>query len=115
MNEKICIQVRTSTSYEAVDMFKYLYEHFLKDEKFAYAEIFYNKRLGLYLDSKDSENWPLQIFTMSGIRISVFSVTAGYGGSGPMDMKAILDKCGFKDTDQVLTSNGDIVHLKLYP
>ena len=56
---------------------------------------------------KDVENYPLileGVFGPSSVNIHVYSVTAGYGGTGPHAMVSILKAAGFNfDESDILT------------
>lgn len=96
----INILIKENTSYGSVKAFKNLMSNF-KNVEFVKAEVRYDKR-HLLDESDPPENWPLQLYTTNNMKISVYNVTAGYGGTGPHDMKEILDLCGFIDTHNVL-------------
>lgn len=112
-NEKIHIVIKGGTSDEAVKLFKDLLNNFIKNEDIMRAEISYCKSEGLVSMDSDPKTWPLQIYTSNDILISVYNVTAGYGGSGPHAMKEILELSGFepKYTKKVLSSKEDKINL----
>ena len=71
------------------------------------ARISYNLSRGLPR-IEDSDEYPLILEGRMGIysaNIHVYSVTAGYGGSGPHAMVNILKTAGFNfDTEDILSS-----------
>jgi len=114
MSKKMQLLIKTSTSDEAVEQFKYIYDSFLKkNEMFEKAEVRYDKLVGIPGDVISSTFWPLQIYT-TNMQISVYCLSAGYGGSGPTDLKKILDMVGFKWTDRVLHSERNFVCFDFY-
>ena len=97
------IIIDANTSYEAEFSTKAL----LKGGFVAQvARISYNIGHGLP-DFGDEENYPLILegnFNRYLTKIHVNSVPAGYGGSGPHAMVAILKEAGFQfDEDDILT------------
>ena len=71
------------------------------------ARISYNINHGLPL-AKETDNYPLILegtLARMPITMHVYSVTAGYGGTGPHAMVEILKAAGFKfDEDDILTN-----------
>ena len=71
------------------------------------ARISYNINHGLPF-SEDIDKYPLILegtLARMPITIHVFSVTAGYGGTGPQAMVEILKAAGFQfDEDDILTN-----------
>ena len=70
------------------------------------ARISYNLNKGLPL-VEDTDLYPLILegtLNNSSVIVHVYSVTAGYGGSGPNAMVNILNAAGFKfENDDILT------------
>ena len=80
------------------------------------ARISYNVDKGLP-NAEDTENYPLILkgtLNGSSLTVPVYSVTAGYGGTGPNAMVRILNEAGFKfkDSDiltkELVNSDGQI-------
>ncbi len=108
--EKINIVIKGDTSDEAVSLFRYIYERFLKDEEIKRVNIYYDKTKGMPAEDSDPKEWPLQLWTKDGnIRISIYNCTAGYYGSGPSATEEILKIAGF-NTDDIK----DIVHTERF-
>lgn len=102
MRNEIVIQVTDSFSAGALVL------HLFNDGNFraTKAIINYNVNRGLPR-IEDTEHYPLTLIgKMNNVRtkIRVFSVTAGYGGTGPYVMAEILKSAGFDfDKDDICT------------
>ena len=93
------VLIKEDTSFETVDVFKELLEGKLKGEHFTNATVRYDKNH--MIDENDlPEDWTLQLYS-DNYHISMYCLTAGYGGAGPTDLRTILDLCGFYNTDIV--------------
>ena len=71
------------------------------------ARIFYNLNKGLPLP-EDTDNYPLILegqIGFSSLSVHVYSVTAGYGGTGPHATVAILRTAGFNFEESDILTN----------
>ena len=99
--KQVNLLIKEKTSYDTVEVFKYLREHYLNKCSFYKAEVNYDVNR-LNDESDPPEKWTLQLYA-DIFKISVYGLTAGYGGTGPLHLKEILDLCGeFENTDRVL-------------
>ena len=95
------ILIKETTSYGTRDKFKEMLNNELYGEEFNHAIVRYDKCYGIN-ENDAPENWTLQLYS-ENYHISFFCLAAGFGGTGPHDLKSILDLCGFKDTERVFT------------
>jgi len=85
-------EIRLSTSYENLDVLKLIYQPSWRIKE---VTIDYNCSKGLPDYDSLSDNWPFKaIFEDENGEtgeIRIFSLTAGYSGTGPHDLASILD------------------------
>ena len=108
--KEVNILIKEKSSYDTVQVFKYLREYYLNRCSFERAEINYDvNRLN---DENDPpEKWSVHLYA-DIFKISIYGLTAGYGGTGPHHLKEILDLCGeFENTERVL-KEGNITFIK---
>ena len=91
------MHIKAETTYENVELFKYLCDLTLNHYVLKKAEIRYNRKR-LNDENDPPEKWTLQLY-YDRLHISVYGLTSGYNGSGPSDLKEILDYCGFKSEE----------------
>ena len=91
----IKIDIMEGASYNNLDALKKVWHHSWKLQK---VEINWNLRYDT-VDAKNSETWPFKALFSEGqdeIVVRIYSLTAGYGGSGPHDLMSILNWLGVK-------------------
>jgi len=102
------IHINDSSTGEIVKKFRQLIDS---------GEIDINKailcRIEYILISNYIEDGPVKIYFLDGTRVRL-NLTAGYGGTGPLDTCKILKLCGFDfDTNDIL-SHQEMVNVKYY-
>ena len=108
----INIAVKCSTSYGTVDEFKKVLE-MVKADNIVSVRIFYDKMLPDYDCSL--EEYPVKMDTNVGVTIYLYSLSAGYAGTGPNDLVKVLQLAGFAfDKSDILQKRNvvDITYTK---
>ena len=108
------IVIRKSSSYEMVHEFeKLISSNKIKVGDIQKVKIYYDNRNGLP-DSKCSlEKYPVIMDTFDGDKIYLFSLTAGYGGSGPTDLVKVLNLAGFDFEEDLILRKRDVVDITI--
>lgn len=108
------IGIKLSSSDDTVKEFERLISsNLVKAENIRRVKIYYDKQKMLPNYDCDLTKYPVIMETDTDITIHLFSLTAGYGGSGPRDLLRVLKLAGFVVQDELITGDRNIVDLTL--
>ncbi len=108
----ITITIKNSASYETENEFRKVIETIIKPEQIRKVKIFYETQNGLPSYNCKPEEYPVIMETDNNVRICLYPLSAGYGGSGPTDLLSILKLAGFRIDENDILKRQEVVNLE---
>lgn len=91
----ISIVIREGSSERTLEQFKKVIETMVPEERIKKVKIFYEKSKGLPAYDCSIEKYPVIFYTDMNVSIHLYSLSAGYNGTGPNHLMKILKLAGF--------------------